>query len=247
MESESQHLMSSSYQNQRPGNSSGGDEEEENHPWKSSVQKACKIGSHSCSLLTVLVAYWWTTKLGGLSSWSSSSGKDNTAGNFVSDTIEEDDTQLRQQEQQQQQQRIIFNWHPFLMIIAFCFMTVAMTTYRFPRRRPASSQTPKIYMHTTALFIAALCAIFGLWAVFSSSHQKQQQQHHHDAFSMYSFHALVGLTIILLYIVQFLMGSYSFVSYYNMILPFSFEAVILQLHMLLGPLFYWEFKKWKTT
>jgi cytochrome b-561 len=139
----------------------------------------------------------------------------------------------------------VFNWHPVLMITAFCFMTVAALAFR-NRRRPrrhdannannANSRSVLKWTHSIAWTVAALCAIVALLAVFKS---------HNDSnvsgkciANLYSLHSWIGIGVICLYLLQFCMGMYSFALPPITTMSRHQKAQILRLHKFLGPFIY---------
>lgn len=130
------------------------------------------------------------------------------------------------------QAKLIFNWHPLLMILAFCFMTISSLSFRY-RHFHLSRSTSKL-LHGVGWAIGAGCMAVGLVAVFFS---------HNDRISgfianMYSLHSWVGMTVLSMYVMQFLVGVSAFV------LPDAFgisevsKAKIVQVHSFFGPILY---------
>ncbi len=136
---------------------------------------------------------------------------------------------------QQGQSKLVFNWHPLMMIMAFLFMTVASLSFRYsqlPKSR--ISRVMAKWGHGLCWAVAALCMVFGLVAVFHS---------HNDPVSgfvanLYSLHSWIGITIVTLYFFQLLAGSGAFgLSGLVWISPTT-KANLLQIHTFLGPLLY---------
>ena len=128
--------------------------------------------------------------------------------------------------------KLIFNWHPLLMISAFCFMTV-MGIFAFRSRFVTCRRTAKI-LHGTGWGVAALCATLGLIAVFKS---------HNDGESgfianLYSFHSWVGMSVVAIYSLQFLAGFFTF-GFVPFRLTNQFKANVLTLHYFVGPILYY--------
>lgn len=125
------------------------------------------------------------------------------------------------------QAKLVFNWHPFLMVTAFCFMTVAALAYRY---RFGSRPLRKL-VHGMSWTVALICAVVALVAVFKS---------HNDPKSglianMYSLHSWIGMTVIILFFLQFLFGSYAFVL--PGMSPHT-KSMVLLVHKYFGPLLY---------
>jgi len=123
--------------------------------------------------------------------------------------------------------RQVFNWHPFLMVTAFCFMTVAALAFRL---RCGSRPLRKL-VHGLSWSVALICVIVALAAVFKS---------HNDAVSgfianMYSLHSWIGISLFILYSLQFLFGAYAFA--WPGMSPESKSKVLL-LHKYMGPFVY---------
>lgn len=125
--------------------------------------------------------------------------------------------------------KLVFNWHPLLMITAFSFMTVATFSYRWKsikNRRLAKA------LHGSAWFVAAACMLVALTAVFQS-HNDQQSGF---IANMYSLHSWIGAVTILMYVSQFLAGLLTFG--FNLNMTQSFKANMLTVHYYVGPLVY---------
>lgn len=124
----------------------------------------------------------------------------------------------------------VFNWHPLLMICAFMFMTVASLSFR--NKLIGNRQTLK-FIHGMAWSVAALCASVALIAVFMS---------HNDARSgyvanLYSLHSWIGMAVIGMYLLQFLIGVFSFAWPLASMTP-SKKGRIMQFHKFVGPVVY---------
>jgi cytochrome b-561 len=128
--------------------------------------------------------------------------------------------------------KLVFNWHPLLMISAFSFMTVATFSYRWqtiPNRRLAK------ILHGSAWAVAALCMFVALIAVFQSHNDKQSG----FIANMYSLHSWIGAFTILIYVSQFLAGLLTFgVNVPSLGITPSFKAKMLTVHYYVGPLVY---------
>lgn len=127
------------------------------------------------------------------------------------------------------QSKQVFNWHPLLMILAYCFMTVAALSFRAPPYHGCSRNTIKL-VHGSAWTIAAIFGMIALIAVFKS---------HNDSVSgfvanLYSFHSWLGLGVVGLYVLQFLAGFFTFAWPLSFVTPLV-KAQVLSVHSFLGP------------
>ena len=125
----------------------------------------------------------------------------------------------------------VFNWHPLLMILAYCFMTVAALSFRAPPYQSMgySRNTIKL-VHGSAWTIAAIFGMIALIAVFKS---------HNDSVSgfianLYSFHSWLGLGVVGLYVLQFLAGFFTFAWPLSFVTPLR-KAQVLSVHSFFGP------------
>ena len=166
------------------------------------IQRYAAIAAHVLAVAQIVVVYWWISVLGGLSAWRPGHAKQ------------------------------VFNWHPLLMITAFCFMTVSSLSFKaLPWRRNV-----KKLIHGSGWFVAAASAVVGLVAVFQS---------HNDGRSgyianMYSLHSWIGMTVIVLYVTQFFVGVRAFggAALANASWSAPWKRFVLQCHVVLGPLIY---------
>jgi cytochrome b-561 len=132
------------------------------------------------------------------------------------------------------QSKLVFNWHPLLMITAFCFMTVASLSFRY---RGLSKRKLAKILHGTAWAVAMLCMIVALISVFRS---------HNDELSgyianMYSLHSWIGVYVGVFYSLQFLSGLMTFGFPAILGISPSFKAKMLMVHYYLGPIIYLAF------
>lgn len=128
------------------------------------------------------------------------------------------------------QAKLVFNWHPLMMLTAFFFMTVAALTFRFPFK--SSDRRIVKWVHGSTWLVAALCASVALVAVFRS---------HNDPVSglvanMYSLHSWMGATVIVFYLVQFVLALWTFA--WPSSSPRRVKALVLKFHKLAGPSIY---------
>jgi len=137
--------------------------------------------------------------------------------------------------------KLVFSWHPLLMILSFLFMTVATLSFRLARvvgggAFPPLSRPVAKWGHGLCWAIAVGCMILGLIAVFRS---------HNDPVSgfianLYSLHSWIGITVVILYGCQFVVGISAFGGIPISFLRFSptTKFRLLQLHTWVGPILY---------
>jgi len=132
------------------------------------------------------------------------------------------------------QAKLIFNWHPLLMILAFCFMTVASLSFRY--RHFHSSRSASKLLHGVGWAIGAGCMAVGLAAAFFSHNDRTSG----FVANMYSLHSWVGMTVLSMYSVQFLVGIGAFVLPHHHAFGISeiSKAKIVQVHSFFGPVLY---------
>ncbi|KAB0362336.1 hypothetical protein FD754_006492 [Muntiacus muntjak] len=88
-----------------------------------------------------------------------------------------------------------FNWHPVLLVTGFVFILgIAIIVYRLPWTWKCSKLLMKS-IHAGLNTVAAILAIISLVAVFDFHNAKKIP-------NMYSLHSWVGLTAVILYILQ---------------------------------------------
>jgi cytochrome b-561 len=125
--------------------------------------------------------------------------------------------------------KLVFNWHPVMMIIAFAFMTMASLSFRM--KIYSSDRKILKTLHGIKWAVAAICATVGLNAVFRS---------HNEAFppiaNLYSLHSWIGVSTIVLYFYQLSSGT----LFFGMSLLSSSQqrARMLTFHRFLGPCIY---------
>mmetsp|Transcript_27212 Transcript_27212/g.41164 ORF Transcript_27212/g.41164 Transcript_27212/m.41164 type:complete len:269 (-) Transcript_27212:412-1218(-) len=124
--------------------------------------------------------------------------------------------------------KLVFNYHPLFMVVAFCFMTVATLAFRhyiFLQR------WQRKLVHGLSWTIAAVCAIVAFVAVFQS---------HNDPTSgyipnLYSLHSWVGVMVTIFYILQWASAFGAFGLGYGS--P-TFKSVLVKIHKYVGPVLY---------
>jgi cytochrome b-561 len=124
----------------------------------------------------------------------------------------------------------VFNWHPLLMILAFCFMTVAALSFRFTFYCQNYTRASKKWVHGSSWAVALIFGMVALIAVVKSHNDKQSG----FIANLYSFHSWLGLGVVGLYILQFLAGFFGFAWNVFRFTPFT-KAKILTVHSYLGP------------
>jgi cytochrome b-561 len=174
------------------------------------AQSITLILSHVLALIVLILLGTWISHLGGLPYW----GETEPTGHA----------------------KLIFNWHPVMMILAFCFMTVSSLCFRYqrlPNRRLAK------LCHAVAWTVALVCMSVGLVAVFRSHNDKASGGY---IANLYSLHSWVGLTVLTLYLMQFVAGLCTFGLSDQRIGILSFsassKAKMLQVHRFFGPIIY---------
>ena len=95
---------------------------------------------------------------------------------------------------------LIFNWHPFLMVLGLCsFLTNGITAYRTTGMTHAHAKVA----HVTWYVFSFLSAMLGLTAVFKS-HERSVTA------NMYSLHSWIGIGAIALFGLNFVCGLFCF-------------------------------------
>ena len=126
----------------------------------------------------------------------------------------------------------VFNWHPLLMTLAFCFMTVAALSFRASLYQNFDRMTIK-WIHGSSWAVAAIFATVALIAVFKSHNDEQSG----FIANLYSFHSWMGIGVVGMYVLQFFAGFFSF-GYNCFGVSFLFKAKMLSIHSFLGPFLY---------
>ncbi|XP_054978368.1 plasma membrane ascorbate-dependent reductase CYBRD1 [Sorex araneus] len=117
-----------------------------------------------------------------------------------------------------------FNWHPVLLVTGFVFIQgIAIIVYRLPWTWKCSKLLMKS-IHAGLNAIAAILAIISLVAAFDF----------HNAMkipNMYSLHSWVGLTVVVYYILQLLLGFLIFLLPWA---PPSLREFFMPIHVYSG-------------
>ncbi|CAD7690578.1 unnamed protein product [Nyctereutes procyonoides] len=121
-----------------------------------------------------------------------------------------------------------FNWHPVFMVTGFVFIQgIAIIVYRLPWTWKCSKLLMKS-IHAGLHTVAAILVIISLVSVFD----------YHNAGNipnMYSLHSWVGLTVVILYILQLLLGVLVFLLPWA---PLSLRALVMPMHVYSGLLIF---------
>uniref|UniRef100_A0A8C6VB15 Plasma membrane ascorbate-dependent reductase CYBRD1 n=1 Tax=Naja naja TaxID=35670 RepID=A0A8C6VB15_NAJNA len=121
-----------------------------------------------------------------------------------------------------------FNWHPLLIITGFVFIQgIAIIVYRLPWTWKCSKFLMKL-IHAGLHTIALTLAIISLVAVFDFHNAK-------EIANMYSLHSWIGLTAVILYALQLVLGIVVF------LLPFappSLRTAVMPIHTYSGLLIF---------
>ena len=177
----------------------------------SRFQQYTNVAAHVLALTIIVVVYAWISKLGGLISPWQATGR----------------------------AKIVFNWHPLLMVTAFSFMTVSSLSFRANWYKSDNihhnNRNVVKLIHAMGWAVAALAATLGLLAVFQSHNDRQSGY----IANMYSLHSWIGAGVILLYVIQFGVGLRAFggpLASRNWTQPA--RAMLLRFHVVIGPMIY---------
>ncbi|XP_055966278.1 plasma membrane ascorbate-dependent reductase CYBRD1 [Sorex fumeus] len=117
-----------------------------------------------------------------------------------------------------------FNWHPVLLVTGFVFIQgIAIIVYRLPWTWKCSKLLMKS-IHAGLNAIAAILAIISLVAVFDFHNAKKIP-------NMYSLHSWIGLTAVVYYILQLLLGFLIFLLPWA---PPSLREFLMPIHVYSG-------------
>ncbi|XP_021050311.1 cytochrome b reductase 1 [Mus pahari] len=121
-----------------------------------------------------------------------------------------------------------FNWHPVLAVTGFVFIQgIAIIVYRLPWTWKCSKLLMKS-IHAGLNAVAAILAIISVVAVFEY-HNVRKVPH------MYSLHSWIGLTALILYIQQLVVGFFVFLLPWA---PLSLRAIVMPIHVYSGLLLF---------
>ncbi|GAB2294038.1 hypothetical protein Dimus_028254 [Dionaea muscipula] len=102
---------------------------------------------------------------------------------------------------------LIFNLHPLLMLVGFILKTgEALVLYR--TLPPTLSPKKKIVIKVVSMIMHTTALLFGILGIFAAF------KYHVDSgtANLYSLHSWLGMTIILLYIIQWMHGFWVFLN-----------------------------------
>nr|XP_020662350.1 cytochrome b reductase 1 [Pogona vitticeps] len=117
-----------------------------------------------------------------------------------------------------------FNWHPVLITTGFVYVQgIAIIVYRLPWTWKCSKFLMKL-IHAGLNTIALILAIISLVAVFDF-------HNHKNIPNMYSLHSWIGLTAVILYSVQLVLGFAIFLLPFA---PASLRATVMPIHVYSG-------------
>ncbi|XP_007885611.1 lysosomal membrane ascorbate-dependent ferrireductase CYB561A3 isoform X2 [Callorhinchus milii] len=118
----------------------------------------------------------------------------------------------------------MFNWHPVCMVTGLVVLYGnAVLVYRLPFTQSSHKLLVKLAHATLNLLVLSL-AVTGLVAVFEF-HNKNQIP------NLYSIHSWVGLSVVILFCFQWLLG---FLSFLLPCTPLWFRAAYLDIHVFFG-------------
>ena len=120
----------------------------------------------------------------------------------------------------------VFNYHPLCMVLAFAFMTVSTLSFRYPGMR----RYVRKVIHGLSWTVASLCGVIGLVAVFRSHNDEQSGL----IANLYSFHSWIGITVVTLFLLQYLVALYAFGGVFE---P-AWKAKAVYVHKYIGPIIY---------
>ncbi|XP_069327355.1 plasma membrane ascorbate-dependent reductase CYBRD1 isoform X1 [Eulemur rufifrons] len=121
-----------------------------------------------------------------------------------------------------------FNWHPVLMVTGFVFIQgIAIIVYRLPWTWKCSKLLMKS-IHAGLNTVAAILATISLVAVF-------ENRNYRNITHLYSLHGWVGLTVVIFYVLQLLLGFLVFLLPWA---PLSFRSFLMPIHVYSGLLLF---------
>lgn len=121
-----------------------------------------------------------------------------------------------------------FNWHPLLIVAGFIFLQgIAIIVYRLPWTWTCSKLVMKL-VHAGLHLLAFILVAIALVAVFDFHNAAKIP-------NMYSLHSWLGLTAVILYCLQIVLGI---ALYLIPITPVSWKAAFMPLHVYSGLLLF---------
>lgn len=121
-----------------------------------------------------------------------------------------------------------FNWHPVLVVTGFIFIQgIAIIVYRLPWTWKCSKLLMKS-IHAGLNAVAAILAIISLVAVFDFHNTLHNP-------NMYSLHSWIGLSVVIFYMLQLLLG---FLVFLLPLAPLSLRGFLMPIHVYSGLLIF---------
>ncbi|KAM6954790.1 plasma membrane ascorbate-dependent reductase CYBRD1 [Lycodopsis pacificus] len=121
-----------------------------------------------------------------------------------------------------------FNWHPVLVVSGFIFLQgLAIVVYRLPWTWQYSKLTMK-FIHAGLHLLAFIFAVIAMVAVFDFHNAAKIP-------NMYSLHSWLGLTALILYCLQLVLGVGMYLIPFT---PASWRAAFMPLHVYSGLLLF---------
>ncbi|XP_067459652.1 plasma membrane ascorbate-dependent reductase CYBRD1 [Thunnus thynnus] len=121
-----------------------------------------------------------------------------------------------------------FNWHPVLIVTGFIFLQgIAIIVYRLPWTWQCSKLMMK-FIHAGLNLLAFIFAVISMVAVFDFHNTAKIP-------NMYSLHSWLGLTAVILYCLQLVLGVG---MYLIPITPVSWRAAFMPIHVYSGLLLF---------
>lgn len=125
--------------------------------------------------------------------------------------------------------KLIFNWHPTLMVAGFIFFFVSsLLSYRmfpFPKKFTKAFHT---VTHTSAI----ICIALGLTAVFVSHNNSDKHEGDIEYYAnMVTLHDLIGIAAVALYVLNYFLG---FIHFLTPLLSDGMRKLYMPNHIFLG-------------
>eukprot|EP01035_Chromulina_nebulosa_P029680 gene29680-39361_t len=126
---------------------------------------------------------------------------------------------------------LLFNWHPILMVtgLIFCNITSLLSYRILPLQKPY-----KKYIHAFLHTLGIVCVVLGVSAVFQGNNLLSKNSEHTYYSNLFSMHSFLGLSALICYGINFLVGSSSFLLYSKLGISEETKAQILPYHVFLG-------------
>ncbi|XP_061925878.1 plasma membrane ascorbate-dependent reductase CYBRD1 [Entelurus aequoreus] len=121
-----------------------------------------------------------------------------------------------------------FNWHPLLLVCGFIVLQgLAIIVYRLPWSWQCSKLTMK-FIHAGLNFVAFIFSVVSLVAVFDFHNVAKIP-------NMYSLHSWLGLTAVILYCLQLVLGVAMYLIPFT---PVAWRAAFMPIHVYSGLLLF---------